>query len=54
MKDEGCFDRDLHRFLNMAFEIWPTFKLGLKHIELAGKPCEGAFLPDRSYSTMSP
>jgi hypothetical protein len=54
MNEEIKFDKELHSFLSMVFEIWPTFNSGLRHINEISSPSPHSFLPHRQYKYLSP
>jgi hypothetical protein len=53
MQAEFEFDKELHRFITMAIEIWPSFQTGIKHLHEIGHPKEDSFLPQRAYGNMT-
>lgn len=53
MKAEFQFDKELHRFLTMAVEIWPSFQSGIKHLTEVTLTKEDSFLPQRPYAHMT-
>jgi hypothetical protein len=53
MQAEVHFDQELHRFLSMAIEIWPSFQSALRHLHDLAPPPADSYLPQRDYRTMS-
>lgn len=53
MQAEFQFDKELHRFLAMAVDIWPSFQSGIKHLTEVAQPREDSFLPQRQYAHMT-
>lgn len=55
MMEEGTevnFSKDLHHYLTMAIEIWPTLKSALRHLPDLTEQHVDSFLPKRNYSAM--
>lgn len=49
---EVRFDQQLHEFLTMAIEVWPTFQSALKHLSDIGEVPANSFLPQKNYSQL--